>query len=208
MLNLWVIQKGSLSRALAPDMLAWAAAEGAWTLLTMVFLMRASWIGFWSFVALSAAVLGANARLLFLTRNYALAFYGLFVLILAALYALHLFRSLGEAYYHSGQRWFEGRPRFIPEVEAELKTADVAVPTRLSRLGIEGCYAFPKAAVGAEPATIALKLGEFSMVTAVELVSRTRDGAGRGYRFIAASADEKKDVREFIDRVRSGGYVT
>jgi len=210
-LNIWVLHKGALAKVLDQESLVWMSIQAGWTLLSLFWLLRASWKGFLSVVLLAATMFGANLYHLISTKNYALAFYALFLLIIALLYCLHLYRSLGEAYYHSGQRWYEGRPRFLPALEAALKAGDRIVPARLSRLGIEGCYAYPEAGPALRPDSfdsIELKLGDLKLDSAVLLVSRSKDGAGSGFRFVAESADRSKEVREFIDRVRSAGYVS
>jgi hypothetical protein len=141
-------------------------------------------------------------------KNYALAFYALFILILSAMYSVSLIKNLKETYYQSGKRWFEGRPKFLPRIEAELRFDGQMVPARLSRLGEEGCYAYPHFGTKIEKVEgIALKLGDLHLDCAVELISHSRDGSGNGLRFVAGSADQQKDIKDFIDRLRSAGYV-
>lgn len=208
-LNLWIIQKGVVSKVLRPANLWWIAIQAIWVLATLRALLKAKWLGFWSFAALSAVMLITNVILLVSLKNYALAFYALFVLILSGMYSLHLFKNLNEPYYDSGQQWFEGTPRFLPHIEAKLGLEKQFLSVRLSRLGEEGCYAFcqsmPKVSGRGE---IFLKLGNRTLKTEVELVSRSRDGFGWGLRFASRSADERKDIKDFIDRVRSVGYVS
>lgn len=211
-LNLWVMQKGPILKILTVEHRTWVIVQAVWCLITFRWLLQARWRGFWSFVAMSGVLLAGNIYFLLATKNYALAFYALFLLILAGVYAIHLFRSLREAYYHSGQSWYEGRPVFLPRIEAELKLKERAVSARLSRLGEEGCYAFAAPNADALPKNekvegIVLKLGDLSLDCAVELVSQTKDGVGHGLRFVAGSADKKKDILDFIDRVRCSGYV-
>lgn len=213
LLNIWVMQKGVLSKVLQRDKLWWIGIEAVWAFVTLLWLLGARWRGFWSFMALSATLLGGNLYFLLTMKNYALAFYALFLLILSALYGMHVFKSLSEAYYNSGRRWYEGLPRFLPRVEAEILSLGKAIPVRLSRLGTDGCYAFASAGESLGlPERIALKLGDLRLDCAVELVSRSDRPEGRsegcGLRFVAASADQHKDIWEFIDRVRSAGYVS
>ena len=210
MLNIWVMQKGVIAKVINTDSFFWMGIHGLWTLVTVYWLLKASWRGFWSVVLLSAVLLGVNLHYLVATKNYALAFYALFLLIVSGIYCLHLYRSLSEAYYHPGQRWFEGQPAFLPRIEADLRAGDKSFPARLSRLGLEGCYAFANPSDSPDPDqvdAIELKLGDLFLACAVESVSRSKDGTGRGLRFLATSADQHKDIRDFIDRVRSSGYV-
>lgn len=209
-LNVWVLHKGVVAKVLQRESYTWMAVQAGWTLITLFWLLRASWKGLASAVLLSVAMFGANLFFLVSTKNYALAFYALFLLIISLLYCLHLYRSLAESYYHSGQRWFEGRPRLLPAVEVGLRAGEQLVPARLSRLGIEGCYAYPLGKEKFDPRdfeAIQLKLGDLKLECAVELVSRSKDLAGAGFRFVADTSDGSKDIRDFIDRVRSAGYV-
>lgn len=210
-LNIWVLHKGALSKILHHESLTWIGVQAAWTVITLYWLLNASWKGLASAILLAATMLGMNFYFLATTKNYALAFYALFLLIVTLLYCLHLYRCLAEAYYHSGQRWYEGRPRFLPAIEAFLKAGETVQPARLSRLGIEGCYAYPNAVAAPKTRTafdaIELRVGELTLECAVEQVSRSKDWAGGGFRFLSASSDANKDICEFIDRVRSSGYV-
>lgn len=211
-LNLWVMQKGINFKTLGKDKLIWIAVEAVWALLTFYWLSRAKWTGFWSVVTLALVLLSGNIYFLITTKNYALAFYALFLVILSGLYALHLYRSLQETYYHPGTRWFEGRPPFIPRLEAELKAGGKNIPVRLSRLGTDGCYAFTRdgevfPAEFNRSEAIAFKLGDLGLDCAVELISQTKDKSGQGLKFIVSSADQMKDIKDFIERIRSSGYV-
>jgi hypothetical protein len=208
-LNIWVMQKGVIAGVIRQDKIIWMACQAAAALLTLRWLLQARWLGFWALAAMASSMLGLNVYFLLTAKNYALAFYALFILILGVLYLAHLYEAIDEPYYHSGQEWFEGNPRFLPRIEAEVKVPSAdSVPVRLSRLGARGCYAFPAGGGSLERAEgIALKLGELRLDCGVELVSRSMRGGGLGLRFLALSADERKDISDFIDRVRSAGYV-
>lgn len=209
LLNVWVVQKGSVAKLIQVERLYWIGAFAAIVLVTFRWLLKVKWRGFWALVALATAMLIGNIFFLVTTKNYALAFYALFLLILAALYAAHLYRHMKEPYYESGQHWFEGKPRFLPKLEAALQDGESITPVKLSRLGVEGCYAFTEVATQVGKVDgIQVKLGDLELNCAVELVSQSKDGMGRGLRFIRASADQDKDIRDFIDRVRSAGYVS
>lgn len=209
LLNMWVVQKGSVSKLIEAKRLYWIGACALLVLVTFRWLLKVRWRGFWALILMSGTMLGGNVYFLVTTKNYALAFYALFLLILAALYAAHLFRHMKEPYYDSGRYWFEGQPRFLPKLEAAIQSGETATPARLSRLGVEGCYAYMAGGTKVDKVdSIQLKLGDLELNCAVELVSESKDGMGRGLRFIRATADQDKDIRDFIDRVRSAGYVS
>lgn len=209
LLNIWVMQKGATAKLLEAEKLRWIGAELLWALLVVRLLYRARWSGFWLFLSLSVAVLVGNLYFLLVTKNYALAFYALFLLILSGVYLMNLYQSLSEAYYHSGRRWYEGLPRFIPRLEAELETEKGPLAAKLSRLDTGGCYSYADNGrdIG-DVRQVVLKLGDLKLGCAVELMSKTQDGLGGGLRFVVKSEDQRKDIRDFIDRVRSSGYVS
>lgn len=207
LLNLWVTQKGR--GPLEPEHWRWVGIEAAWIFLCVVWVLNARLRAFWLTAALSVTLLYGNMWFLVRTKNYALAFYALFLLILSALFLVYLYRALRVPYFEPGRRWFEGLPEFLPRIEAELRVGDAVVPARLSTLGEEGCFAFPlpMRALAAEPDSVRLKVGALELDCAVQSMTKTKDGLGRGLRFLAATPDDEKDIRDFIDRVRSAGYV-
>jgi len=206
-LNLWVMQKarGPLNR----ELWIWAGIEAAWVLFCVGSILGARMRGFWLTCTLSLTLLYGNLFFLLRTKNYALAFYALFLLILSALYLAYLYRALREPYFEPGRRWFEGLPEFLPRIEAELRSSQSSARARLSSLAEEGCYAYPVPgeALTAEPDAIRLKVGDLELECAVQSVTKTKDGLGRGLRFLTPTPDHEKDIRDFIDRVRSSGYV-
>lgn len=209
-LNIAVHEKAPLLRALTLNQ-NWRilAFLGAWLALTSWWVSRARWAGFWSYGILAGVLLYGDAYLLLTTKNYGLAFFALGLLILSAFYLVHLYQALGMVYFHPGRAWHESLPRFVPKVTVWLPAADGKVRARLCRLGPEGCFIFTERA-GMDPSEIELCVesdGERSVHCRVELVSRTRDGAGMGLMFKAQDPDQWKDLSDFIDRVRSYGYA-
>ncbi len=210
-LNQWVVKKGAggvfAFTGLFHGKPFWLIlVASAWVLLALALLRRARKSGCFLFALLAATVIVADAILFLRARNYALAFYVLFLLILSVIYLLSTFRLLGEAYFNAGLRWFEGLPLFIPEIRAELETVSGRGEGRMSRFDETGCYVFSAKSMP-DVFGIRLKLDEKELVSRVELISRTNDGLGQGLRFLAQSPDAEKDIREFVDRARSRGYV-
>ena len=208
LLNLWVMQKGMPGKLFSSEHRIWIGVDVVWVLITTRWLFKVRRRGFWSVAILAGVMLLGNVHYLTATKNYALAFYALFLLIISGLYLLNLHKLMSNAYYNPGQRWFEGQPRFLPKIEARLYDEKDQILAKLSQLGVEGCYVFAPELVKIQKVDrIELKLGDLSFDCAVELISKTKDGHGRGLRFLAHSADQNKDIRDFIDRVRSSGYV-
>lgn len=210
-LNQWVVKKGvggafAFAGLFRGKSLGLILGEAAWVLLAFALLRRSRKSGCVFFALLAAAVIAADSVLFLRAKNYALAFYVLFLLILSVIYLLSTFRLLGEAYFNAGLRWFEGLPPFIPEIRAELDAVTERGPGRMSRFDETGCYVF-SAKPMPDVSKIRLKLDEKELVSGVELISRTKDGLGQGLRFLAQSPDAEKDIREFVDRARSRGYV-
>jgi hypothetical protein len=181
-----------------------------WTVLTARAVAQARWSGFWSFGIMSGVLLYGNAYLLLTTKNYGLAFFALGLLILCVFHSVNLHQALSLVYFDTGRRWYEAYPRFLPHILAGLSAEgqDMA-PARLSSLSAEGCFVY-LAARGPKPKTIALQLETEAgprLECDVEWVSETRDGKGLGLMFKIGTADQWKDLNEFIDKAKSYGYA-
>lgn len=210
LLNLWVIQNGLGVREVASRLDA-LQITGAITLVialsTFRLLYFAKKLSILFLATIALFVLGANVYFVFKTKNYALAFYGLFFVITAGIYISTVFKCLKEVYYASGKQWFEGAPPFIPGVDAFLFQGDTVIPTKLSRIAFEGCFAFSDDKISDKIDKVSLRFSDIQVDLPVFLVTRTKDQKAGGIKFAYKSLDEAKEVHDFIDRVRSWGYV-
>lgn len=214
-LNFWVLEKGSLVAIFKPDHITWFVTQSIWVFSSMALILKARWEGFWSVCSLSFIIVYANGFFLSRTKNYALAFYGLFFFILSIFYLIRLFQNLRNPYYHSGSRWFEGYPLFLPQLTAELRDQDKIRSVRISKLAPQGCFAYlwgqqvntDKSESLDQFSELVLRCGNLNLRCSIELVTLGKEGKGAGYRFVSNSLDQEKDIKDFIDRVRSLGYV-
>lgn len=101
----------------------------------------------------------------------------------------------------------------IPEIQAHLyektKVGETAgVEADLSVLEENGCFAFPKFGKKVkEVERILLTLKEQSVEINARIISLDPEGSGCGLEFNLLSLDQRKEMRDFLNHVRSKGYV-
>ncbi|MGE4232317.1 MAG: hypothetical protein AB7F43_03220 [Bacteriovoracia bacterium] len=217
--NLWVYKKVPLQTFWTRENIILLSLAGVWTLLTSLWVLQAKWKGFWSFLALGTIVLWGNLFFLVTSKNYSLAFYALFLLILFFNYLSKLYKTLREPYYNSKKRWYQGIPHFIPILEANLSSPqNSGFLVHLSSLGTTGFYgyleknSYPSPALIEQISEVELKLGGLKLNSAVELISIDYDKQKQGFvsggfRFAKTSPDEQKRIHDFIDRVQTMGLL-
>ena len=211
LINVWLFGKGlhtsySLQMVLRSSSVIWIVLFSALAVYSCYLLLRAQKAGFWILLCLLLAVSVADINSIVRTKNYALAFYLLFLLVLSSGFLSNLIQVLKRAYYSSGQRWFEGSPQPLPGLAAFVRSGERYRPVQLSKLDEYGVYVF-----GAGQSTdldgIRLKLDKKELESDIEIVSRQNRISGFGLKFKVRSEDQSKDLREFVETVRSRGYV-
>jgi hypothetical protein len=182
----------------------------------LVFRMRKIVVILYPLVALSVVFYGISVFLK--TLNYSLAFWTLFLILFSSIYFISLLEEYSKAYYSTKKRWFEGRPKFIPKLEGELLFSNKSFPIILSNLDLQGCFAYfsnesseikklIKNLMQNKDLSIKLKLSNSEIVLPVQVLSIDKEGFGVGLAFLVQGIDVEKIIFEFIDRVRSYGYV-
>ncbi len=224
-LNIWVVKKAKFIEFLSEGNWIYVALVFGWAFFSFFWIYRGRWRGFWAAWLLSGVLLWGNLYFLVRTRNYALAFYALFILTVSISYLLQLYKTLKEPFYSSGKKWFEGLPTFLPNVEAVLEEHLVgpndASPkdpdnAKLCRLSVDGCFLYlnsPSKVTVKQLKKIkrlTIKSGDNLMNCKVRLISvaKEKQNLGAGFQFMTLNnMDQQKEVKDFIDRVRSYGYV-
>ena len=179
------------------------------------FLLKKGWIGFFLLTSLSSILVLLNIYFLSKTKSYALAFYLLFLIIFSALFLINFFNHLKEPFYHSGCRWYESLPRFLPNIMVELQSMNQKINCSISKITAEGCFVYVQDGLSEKNIStflkefkkIHLKFSKFQVSCAVKLISVDTKKQGAGFQFATSSLDQTKDLREFVDRIRSYGYV-
>lgn len=211
-LNLWVYAKG-LPRFLSVQHFHIAGLT-AFVMATTLFLLlrRASWIGFCLGIIITTLLVSGNIYFLTNTKNYALAFYGLFIVIISTFFHISLFKLLLASYYQPGVYWFEGAPRFIPRLKAVLQLSeDKSIDVRFTKLADDGCFVYAESLSDVKryrAGTLAIELNGSRVISHVETITTLTRCGGLGLRFIYKDFDSGKDMRDFIQTVRSAGYAS
>lgn len=215
-LNIWAVHKGNFQKFLAPDVIKIVAVATVWNFITFYLLFRVRMAGYYSALLFSCSLIFINIIYLIQQKNYALAFYGLFILIVSALYLMSIYQSLTEPYFYSGKRWFEGTPRLLPKLTALLYMSDGSEQkTQISRLNESGCFVCdPDVGIQTNPKIDYKKVNRidislYSQVLSldVEMTAASRTFSGAGFYFLTHNQDSIKDLKDFMNRVRSNGYV-
>lgn len=220
-LNAWIYVKGTGKTFWSSPFREGIIVLGILVVFSFVKTLKANWSGFFVSLGLTVFIVVANLYMLTLTKNYALAFYALFVIIVSILHHIALFKTFQAPYYNPGLSWFEGVPRFIPRLEGTAIFADPSkmVSLRLTQLTDEGCFAYasqPEDLSGDwdEFSSIKLNLGDNIVSSQVEIITELDRSAGLGLRFVRGngagqgSFDSDKEMKDFINTVRSAGYVS
>ena len=206
-LNFSVLEKAPVWRIFTNSNLEVLSFLLLWILATCNWVYKARWRGFWSVGILGSVILYGNVYFLIRGKNYGLAFFSLGLLVLFAFITVNLYQVLLRPYYHSGRRWYEAAPRFIPHLSAVVMGRAQEITARVCRLDAEGCFLFTESKVE-DPQQVTLYLGQHKVACPVHLVGRTKDdGCGVGMIFQIKNPDDGKDLLDFIYRIRSFGYA-
>jgi hypothetical protein len=135
-----------------------------------------------------------------------------FLLFCAQVYFLErVKRILRMPYYDSRRRWWEGVPKSLPGLRAELLQANEdSTEVRVVNFGVDGCFVFSaEQAIPEQPVSVRVFRGDKLLLEApVEVKRRTADGFGLGLAFVpgAESMDWIKDLEDYVLVLRRAGY--
>jgi hypothetical protein len=121
-------------------------------------------------------------------------------------------RELGRPFFDPGLGWFVGIPKALPGVQARLGSAGDGLSVRVARLGSEGAFVFSFA--GSPPAELSLEvelaLGERKVRLNGKVVRRfihQGSGWGVGIMFGRPRPDQRKELGDFLNAIRSEGHA-
>ncbi len=210
-LNLWVVQRSNNIKLEIQDFLqgklfALLTIFTVWAAFNLYSLLKARKVSFWSNLFLALTVIVIDTNIVILRKNYALAFYVLFLVITTALYLLANWKLLAQPFFNSKRRWFEGLPKFYPGIKAEISDGQDSYPASVSNLSEVGCFIYSASELS-KIELLELSFGGQSCSTHVNWITSSKEGFGAGLRFTITSLDQEKELKEFIDSARSMGYV-
>ncbi len=187
-----------------------------WFIITSVLILKGKWAGFFSFFIYSGSCLYINTYLLVKFKNYGLAFYAMAYLVFCVYLLFNMHALFRTSYLNPGRRWYEGTPRFLPQVEVDVEGLK---NLRLSALDLRGCFLFGedcaeilrKEALQQSELLLKLTLKNVTLELPMKIISQTVEaqgvGQGVGVAFSLNSFDLQKHLRDFILRLRSHGYI-
>jgi hypothetical protein len=180
------------------------------TALIGLLIFRLSRLAYWIAAAAWASAFVLNLVLFLRTRNFAIAFYGLFFVIVWGMFTTALRKRMWASFVYSGRQWFEGRPVLILSVVARIRLSDGAIVSgSISRVDDEGTYFFfQDVPTKLQIENIELELEKSKLNLNVIPVVHTQDDQGVGLKFLFQSQDDHRHLSDFINRLRSYGYVS
>jgi hypothetical protein len=141
-LNLWLIYKSPLNEWTQFWRTAPILFFATVTLIGLVLLSRSIPVGAKLLVAGLFGIALLDFYWFLKVRNYSLAFFSLFVFLVGLGYAISILRMISLSFYNPMVRWFEGRPRSMPGLAAQLPQLGGA-DWALSSLDEHGCFLIP-----------------------------------------------------------------
>lgn len=146
------------------------------------------------------------------TRNSTLGFFVLFLVFFWIVLLSWIRFELGQSFLDPKLRWFQALPKPIPWLECELQVGQATLPMRVGRIDEEGLFVFSN--LGQIPRLsradrIALRLtyrGREAVGGAVP-VCELASGQGIGLRFEGMTADQRKNLGDFVEVLRGEGHV-
>lgn len=150
---------------------------------------------------------------LFVVKNssFAVAISNLMVLAFIVVMSSYWIGYFSKSFFDSGRRWYQGSPPPIPGV---ICTAGGA-QWRVSRLDREGAYVFldrarpvefRRGGNGQTPYELRFEFRNETIGVPAELVHQSNEFTGFGFRFRFNDADLRKDLGDFIEKMRGYGY--
>jgi hypothetical protein len=123
-------------------------------------------------------------------------------------------RELSQPYFDPRMGWFVGVPRPIAGLRAEVQCEEPGsspVSMKVTRLGFSGVFAFaegPARHLSTEP-SLELSFKDRKVRLKGQVVRHflhLGSGWGLGVRFLPLSPDQKKDLGDFVNAIRSEGH--
>ncbi|HTL13210.1 MAG TPA: hypothetical protein VL588_12020, partial [Bdellovibrionota bacterium] len=119
-------------------------------------------------------------------------------------------RELGAAYINPGLRWYVGRPKPLPGLVCRLDLSEGKRDLQVARLDAEGVFIFGLPTLKKPPAgLLGLELAYRGRQVScqAEPVGYLPDRQGMGLRFCENSADTRKELGDFVERLKGEGHV-
>lgn len=199
---------------LSSDQLSFVAVVFLVALLSITFfILRGRRMGLILFQGLAFSWISITLYLAWRTQHLPLGFFFLFLVTYLVGMGFLLCRELRKSYFNPLLRWYELRPKPIPHLNCLITSPENLEPRtlRACRFDEWGTFLFSKFPIDFIKAGLILHV-KFTFrdkeVSCQGVPIRLLNGSyGVGIQFLEFGTDLKKDFLDFLERVRSEGYV-
>ncbi len=169
-------------------------------------------------VVLSVVWIVVSAWTAIKTRYPALGFFVIFLLGFFCLVLPWIRNEMNRSFFNPQLMWYQSLPKPIPGLKCQLANGEKVLDLRVSRIDIDGAFIFSSD----DQRRISTFLASVNSGKTLEMLFRFRDcqvscngnpillvgkGVGVGVQFIELSADLRKEVGDFVEMLRGGGYI-
>jgi hypothetical protein len=192
--------------------LVWSGAVALLCIPQAVWLSQGRRWAFWLSASFGAIWVLLSSWMAVRTSNAALGFFVAFLTLYFILTLSWIRREIGRSFVDPGIRWYEGLPRPIPGLDCQLVRGAHGETYRVSRLDRDGAFIFRKGSpseldLESEKGELVFSFKGQSVRCTGSLVSLLDRGDGAGFQFKAIPADRRKELGDFVERLRGEGHV-
>ncbi len=148
-----------------------------------------------------------------------LGFFALFQWAWALFQLIWLKIELNKSFACPNIAWYQGEPRPIPELECTLALEEIQQACKICRIDLNGVFIFIPNLISnlntqidtlfeKRKIEVRLKFKENSLSCEGIPVFSLKKGNGGGIQFIPSSIDRRKEIGDFIEKLRGHGYVS
>jgi hypothetical protein len=192
--------------------LVWSIAVALLCIPQAVWISQGRRWAFWLTCSFAALWTLLSAWVALRTSNASLGFFAAFLALYYSITLSWVRREIGRSFVDPGIRWYEGLPRPIPGLDCQLVRGTHGEHYRVSRLDRDGAFIFRKsgtleAASISEPSELVFSFRGRTVSCQGTPVSALDRGDGMGFRFVGIPADRRKELGDFVERLRGEGHV-
>ncbi len=186
--------------------MVWILTLSFLLIVSLIFISKGKKTGLWLLISSLIPLVVTDFYMAFRSAYYALGFMAVFILILGSFQVVSLLKLLKRAYFNPKLKWYEGKPRAIPKIQARLFSNNEMLTAKLSNLDEQGCFVFGDHLIPLVD-RIELSCNDHYVNKTVTPVVALERCSGYGVKFQIQNRDDEKEINEFVDYVRSQGYV-
>jgi len=130
--------------------------------------------------------------------------------VLIGLWSFRAWNLWNASFLRSGKKWYEGLPQGIPNLLCQIKPG--AKPAKVNRIDRQGLIIFglPDVIGNLRKVELDLELSHQAsakkIICKAQIMSRQKDPLILGLKFKDLTADQQKDLGDFVEKLKGEGY--